>query len=133
MRLPEKVFQLILDPEVPNEVLLDAIQEFDGGKEVANIFVVRGAMGEYSDFQQWDVAAFLTLAPAESLVRRLTRWTEENDVHLPTPEERRARRLDNYYYERIRALRNPLDPYMPEIWATDGVDYKVFQIPLRGE
>lgn len=57
--LPYQIVQLLRNPEVPNGVIADAIQDFCEGGKVATVYAVVGQRGEYSDWKTWTVAAFL--------------------------------------------------------------------------
>lgn len=88
---------------------------------MSQVYIVSGSTGEYDDFREWDVAAFLDQAAATRLCEQLNAWCLENDVHR-SPRDVPSEKRD---------LVCPLDPQFR--CDFNGVNYAVREIPLRTE
>jgi hypothetical protein len=120
-RISETVFQLIRNPETPQEAIRDAVIE--EGEAVASVFVVTGETGEYSDTSSWNVAAFLDKAQAEAFCESLNQWCRDHGVLM-------SLRITVTWEERY-SLKNPLDPDFSCDYT--GTQYHCFETPLRAE
>ncbi len=80
MMLSGTITALLRNPETPDHMLRDALQE--EGWDVAKVYVVVGETDEYSDRQTWTVAAYLAEEQAETEAARLNMWCRENHVHI---------------------------------------------------
>lgn len=59
MKLPEELASLLSDPETPNGVLQDLLQEMEGRVDVARVYIVLYCQGKWSDYTEEPHAAFL--------------------------------------------------------------------------
>lgn len=112
----------------------------------AKVYVVMGTVGEYSDRQQWAVAAFLEEDRAIAALRELEAWCREHGCHASQhsriSSDAAQRALLQRWSAHEEAVReaadwdddkvnygNPLDPAMK--WSYTGVDYWVMPTELR--
>lgn len=98
-------------------------------KEERKVFIVRGQCGEYSDREEWLVAAFMSRASADDFEAMCTDFARAHGVHRdqpkqPTWNERRVF-MDNI---KSGALVAP-DPSIRADYT--GSDYVVLEVPLR--
>jgi hypothetical protein len=82
VRLGQNVVDLLRNPESPDGLVRDAL--LDLGWDVANVYVVFGASGSYSDRDEWYVAAFLDEGQAKTFRDRLNEWARSVGVHDET-------------------------------------------------
>lgn len=78
-RLDEEIVALLRNPEVPSNVIADAIIEREG--DVASVWIVQGHTGEYSDERDWSVAAFLDKGKAEQICEELNQWCKDRNLY----------------------------------------------------
>lgn len=124
--LSSTVLGLLRNPETPDHVLRDAVLE--EAEAVANVYVVCGERGEYSDWTTWSVAAFLEKAHADEFAKRLNDWHMVNWVHRDCYDWRKAEAI---FGEDRENWTCPLDPQGGFRW--DQPNYVVDTIPLRAE
>jgi hypothetical protein len=84
------------------------------------IFIVRGATGEYSDHCDWPVKAFASHAEAASFAAQLVNVYEAGT----TPNPRGGRRQD-------RNWKHPLDPHFYEDYT--GTDWYIEECELEAK
>ena len=118
-RLSADVVALLRNPETPDYAIRDAL--LDTGVDVANVYVVVGVSGEYSDRTTWTVAAFLAEPPATALRDELNEWCRANGVGIGGP----------WMPFRDRPKDCPLDPGWAAGCAAGDTAYHVEAIPLR--
>lgn len=122
--LSERLMSLIRNPECPDYVIRDAVLEEEAA--VADVYVIEGQTGEYSDRQSWSVAAFLAEEHAQEFCDKLNAWCKEKRIAK-----------SNYDYEAADELRDqktwsfncPLDPGLCVYYT--GTSYLVYKIPLK--
>lgn len=117
--LSDRILGLLRNPESPDWALKDAL--LDEEWPVANVYVVCGSTGEYSDYRGWTVAAFLDKAAAEAFCEQLNQWCKDNGVHdsaVLAPAASRPKEC-------------PLDPRFDCSYT--GVSYALDEIPLRAD
>ena len=82
------------------------------------IYIVEGWTGEYSDHQEWPVAAYESEDMAKAHAEAAKRWYLKNDCF-------------NKRYSRNDEKVNPFDPDMCIDYT--GTDWTVYEITLRDE
>lgn len=121
MGLHETINALLRNPDVPMEVIRDAILEY-GDPNVAKVYIVCGNTGTYSGFRIWDVAAFLLEEHAQKFCDELNAWCKSKGVDQGS---------EGRISHSLRRLTNPLDPNYG--CDSNGVRYGVSELPLRVE
>lgn len=111
MRLSDNLLALLRNPEATDYALKDAIIDENHILEtpMANIYVVFGTSGEYSDKREWGVAAFILESEAQEYKSVLNKWIEDNKVDYVDYEDRKEvfkscpdkNAADNYVYSSI--------------------------------
>lgn len=86
---------------------------------MAQVHIVMGESGEYSDRREWPVLAYLDKDAAIAHVQRAEEWLLENDLSMASPTVR-------YTYE--RGPSNPHDSQMSIDYT--GVRYYVMSVLL---
>ncbi len=92
---------------------------------MTEVYIVRGQTGAYSDYQEWDAAAFFRRDDADALVKQLNEWCLANLAHT-SQEKERARRK---HLERIPVL-CPLDSQF-NCDGLYGTEYNLATIEVR--
>ncbi len=122
-RLSDNLIALIRNPETPDYVIRDAINEEE--PTVATVYVVQGSTGEYSSRRDWLVAAFLTAEDANAYCDLCNSWLHEKHLHFRSD---RSQRYDLYDYSGDF----PVNPYDPRFDCDyTGTGYEVYQLPLK--
>lgn len=126
-----ELLNLLDNPDVPNWAIGDWLEE--RGQPVANVYVVFGYTGEYSDRTDWTVAAFLSEDAAKKLCEELNQWLMANKLHISTPRDERAE-LNRYYDPEWDDGPVPIKPEKDPKFTCDytGAHYGVEEAPLRG-
>jgi len=75
--LSDTLLALMRNPETPDGIIQDAIRD-ERGENVAKVYIVFGSKGEYSDYREWGVAAFLVEDHAMQFVVKINQWKKEN-------------------------------------------------------
>jgi len=81
-------------------------------------YVITGSTGEYDEFVQWIVVAFLDKTKAEKHVEALHAWFEKQGV--PRGSEYCASKPNDF----------SMDPNLEEYWRDMGVDYGVSEVEV---
>ncbi len=76
------------------------------------IYVVEGSTGEYSDRNEWPVAAFTDEALAMEMVKRCEKFAPKDDLS----------------YQARRAAKNPYDPNMKVDYT--GTSYSYYEVTV---
>ncbi len=87
MSLPKLLIDLLNDPETPNCIFRDAIEDTLGKENMVKIYLIKRIPAGTSGGQA-DVTSFLDDEEANSLCEKLNAWCIENKVHssqLPLP------------------------------------------------
>lgn len=116
--LSATLLALIRNPETPPYAIRDAVMEEEW--PVSNVYVVMGSTGQYSDYRQWYVNAYLDPEQAAAACELIEAWCKEEKCHVNSPASvSPGHQLC------------PLDPNFQCDYT--GTHYEVVEIPLRAE
>lgn len=120
MRLSDSLLALLRNPETTDYALKDAIidENYILETPMANIYVVYGTSGEYSDKREWGVAAFILESEAQEYKYMLNKWVEDNNINT----------ID--WDAREEVLKNCPDKNAGPRYIYDGLIYDCYSIPL---